>query len=95
LLPSLLEVPGVAGAWTFTLDHHQDNGLGLRSQPAHESRGGLRIRILYLDDEPVATSTEIAERSRDAHQLLPESGAAAAELVMSTALRTIIAWQDW
>ena len=40
-------------------------------------------------------ATGSAERSRDAHQLLADSGAAAAELVMNTALRTIIAWQDW
>jgi hypothetical protein len=44
-----------------------------RLQPATESRGGLRIRILHLD----------------------ESSAVAAELVMSTTLRTITAWQDW
>ncbi|WP_255799517.1 hypothetical protein [Mycobacteroides abscessus] len=95
LLPALLEIPGVAGAWTFSLDYHQDNGLGLRSLAATEGRGGLRIRMLYLDEEPVATSAEIAERTSDAERLLPETGSAAAEPVMSTPLRTIIAWQDW
>ena len=34
LIPELLDVPGVAGAWTFSLVRHQDNGLRLRAQDA-------------------------------------------------------------
>jgi len=95
LIPSLLEVPGVAGAWTFSLDHHQDNGLGLRSLEASERRGGLRVRVLYLDDDPVATSIRVRKSAGEAAPLLAAPSAAAAELVMSTPLRTIIPWQDW
>ncbi|MCV7229545.1 hypothetical protein [Mycolicibacterium komossense] len=95
LIPALLEVPGVAGAWTFALDHHQDNGLGLRSVEAAEHRGGLRVRILYLDDDPITTTARVYEKTDEVTRLLDESSVAAAELVFSSPLRTIIPWQDW
>jgi hypothetical protein len=95
LIPALLEVPGVAGAWTFSLERHQNNGLGLRSVEATEHRGGLRVRILYLDEDPVTTSIRVRDRAEDVARLLDEPSAAAAELVMSTPLSTIVPWQDW
>ncbi|WP_349269495.1 hypothetical protein MPNTM1_05331 [Mycolicibacterium parafortuitum] len=94
-IPALLEVPGVAGAWTFALDHHQDNGLGLRSLDGGEGAGGLRITLLYLDDDPVTTSARVLQRTEDAATRLAPAAAAAAETVIDTPLRTIVPWQDW
>jgi hypothetical protein len=89
-IPALLELDGVAGAWTFALDRHQNNGLGLRSSEAADPPGGLRIRLLYLDDDPVRVTGRIRERLADK---APEP--AAGECVIDTPLNTIIPWQDW
>ncbi|MFV8264264.1 hypothetical protein ACNQR9_13805 [Mycolicibacterium peregrinum] len=89
-IPALLELDGVAGAWTFALDRHQNNGLGLRSTEAADPPGGLRIRLLYLDDDPVRVTGRIRERLADkAHET------ASGECVIDTPLNTIIPWQDW
>ena len=94
LIPELLDVPGVAGAWTFSLVRHQDNGLRLRAQDGAEARGALRIRLLYLDDDPIATSTRVRD-CVSATETRPAVSAASGEIVISTPLRTIIPWQDW
>ncbi|WP_233152781.1 hypothetical protein [Mycobacterium sp. NS-7484] len=89
-IPALLDLDGVAGAWTFALDRHQRNGLGLRSLEAADSPGGLRIRLLYLDEEPIRVSERITERLAQT-----PSPTATGELVIDTPLNTIIPWQDW
>ncbi|MGW0163226.1 hypothetical protein ACWDUN_28290 [Mycobacterium sp. NPDC003323] len=91
VIPALLELPGVAGAWTFALDHHQQNGMRLRSQDADDAPGGLRLRLLYLDDDPVATTARVRARSAE----LAQSGPATGDVVIDSPLRTIIPWQDW
>ncbi|CQD09995.1 hypothetical protein BN970_01952 [Mycolicibacterium conceptionense] len=90
-IPALLELSGVAGAWTFALDHHQNNGLGLRSgAAAADPPGGMRIRLLYLDDDPVGITGRIRERLADnGSQNVP------GECVIDTPLNTIVPWQDW
>lgn len=90
LIPALLDEPGVAGAWTFSLDHHQQNGLRLRQQDAPEPSDALRIRMLYLDDDPIATTARVSEVMGGAN---PPT--ANADLVISTPLQTIIPWHDW
>jgi len=94
LIPELLGIPGVAGAWTFSLDRHQDDGLGLRRFGAADSRGALRIRVLYLDDDPVATARRVRDHS-EAAEAKQSASAASGEVVISTPLQTIIPWQDW
>jgi hypothetical protein len=94
LIPELLDIRGVAGAWTFSLVRHQDNGLRLRAHDAAEPRGALRIRLLYLDDEPVATARRVRDCISATDTSLPVSGPSS-EIVISTPLRTIIPWQDW
>lgn len=89
-IPALLELDGVAGAWTFALDRHQVNGLGLRSSEASDPPGGLRIRLLYLDDDPVGVTGAVSECLRQ-----NPSGTPAGECVIETPLNTIIPWQDW
>lgn len=90
-IPALLDLDGVAGAWTFTLDHHQNNGLGLRSSEAVDPPGGLRIRLLYLDEDPVDVTGRIAECLNGNASRATATG----ECVIETPLNTIIPWQDW
>lgn len=93
VIPELLQVPGVAGAWTFALDRHQDNGLGLRSQEASDKAGALRMRLLYLDDDPVATTAQVRVRTAEINgsTTRPDPG----ETVLDTPLRVINPWLDW
>lgn len=93
LIPELLNLPGVAGAWILSLDRHQDDGLGLRRVGATDARGALRVRVLYLDGEPIATSRLVRDRSAAAETRL--RAATLGQTVISTPLRTIIPWQDW
>ncbi|MFE7244043.1 hypothetical protein [Streptomyces sp. NPDC057580] len=54
--------------------------------------GSLRGRLVYLDEEPLATSALIAEHTAKLAKTLPP----AADVVLpGTPLRTIIPWQDW
>jgi hypothetical protein len=94
LIPGLLGIPGVAGAWTFSLDRHQDDGLGLRASGAADARGALRVRLLYLDDDPVVTSRRVRDRVA-AIDAARRPSASSGEVLISTPLRTIIPWQDW
>jgi hypothetical protein len=59
-IPDLLGVPGVAGAWTFSL--HQPTRPswqegGAQPWSAHE----LRLRLLYLDGDPLEVAGDLAE----------------------------------
>lgn len=59
-LPMLLAVPGVAGAWTFTLRESPVslwNPSGEDTYKPHD----LRLRVLYLDDDPVTVAARIDE----------------------------------
>jgi len=92
-MPALCRTEGVAGAWTFALDRHQDNRLGLRSAAADDPPGGLRVRLLYLDDEPAATAQRVRDRVAQASETAPEVGGR--ECVLDTTLHSIVPWQDW
>ncbi|QIX26551.1 hypothetical protein ncot_08000 [Nocardioides sp. JQ2195] len=88
-IPELLELDGVAGAWTFSfLGSQRHPTLGL-NDPSDHAPGELRIRLLYLDGDPVETGTAI-----DSH-LGDEGADGVAEVLLSTPLSTIIPWQDW
>ncbi|MGV0746918.1 hypothetical protein [Mycolicibacter heraklionensis] len=93
LMPELLRLPGVAGAWTFALDHHQDNALGLRSQQASDSAGALRLRLLYLDEDPLDTTTRVRQRTAEIRESVTQPSIG--ETVLDTPLRSITAWVDW
>ncbi|WP_344415694.1 hypothetical protein [Pseudonocardia ailaonensis] len=95
-IPDLLDCPGVAGAWTFSLiETQRHTSLPLDSVPDHP-RGSLRITLLYLDDDPEQVTREIGKRI--AAQDADGRGAPAPQaeqVLLSTPLRTIIPWQDW
>lgn len=93
VIPELLRLPGVAGAWTFALDRHQDNALGLRSQQASDSAGALRLRVLYLDDDPLDTTMRVRQRIAEMQE--SATSPSIGETVLDTPLRSITAWVDW
>ncbi|WP_345416156.1 hypothetical protein [Pseudonocardia xishanensis] len=95
-MPDLLDVPGVAGAWTFSLLEPQRHAsLPLDAVPEYP-RGSLRVTLLYLDDEPETVTREVAERTVAWDADGRGAPAPAAERVLfCSPLRTIIPWQDW
>jgi hypothetical protein len=55
--------------------------------------GGLRIRLVYVDGDPVDTAARIDDCSARLADGMP--GEMSAEVVIETPLRTIVPWQDW
>ncbi|WP_244931329.1 hypothetical protein [Nocardioides sp. W7] len=96
LIPALLDLDGVAGAWTFSFSHHQKHTtLPMKDTNVH-APSSLRLRLVYLDGEPLETT----ERIRAAEQALTDAGegdpsGAGTDVLLSTPVRTIIPWQDW
>lgn len=95
-IPDLLGVDGVAGAWTFSLHSLQRHPTLAFNEPAGYQPGELRIRLLYLDGDPVEVTKAIEEQEK----VWEAEGRAAPrpeaeETLLSTPLRTIIPWQDW
>jgi hypothetical protein len=93
LMPALLDLPGVAGAWTFTFSHHQRHGSLPLTGDTADARGTLRVRLLYLDEDPATTTTRVEERSGELAG--PTGAPGSGEVLLSTPLRTIVPWQDW
>ena len=96
LIPALLDVDGVAGAWTFSFAHHQQHSTLPFPAATDDGPGSIRLRLVYLDDDTLATTARIeaAERAlegRGAGDPAPESG----QLLLATPVRTIVPWQDW
>lgn len=94
LLPALLDVDGVAGAWTFSFDHHQ-NVTMLPREAGDDAKGSLRIRLLYLDGDPVDTTERIERVIASATNELEPEVAACGQVQFGTTLRTIVPFQDW
>ena len=95
-LPDLMQVDGVAGAWTFSFSHHQQHSTLPLGSEATDAPGSLRIRLLYLDQDVIETTARIREREAEldaAGRGAPRPGAE--QILLSTPVRTIIPWQDW
>lgn len=94
VVPELLEVPGVAGAWTFSFSHTQRHSTLPLDSALDDPAGGLRIRLLYVDEEPSETSAAVRAVEE---RLAAEPGAprVPGDVLFSAPLRTIIPWQDW
>jgi hypothetical protein len=89
VIPDLLELDGVAGAWTFSFafpQHH--DSLDFETTPSYPP-GSMRIRLLYLDEDPLAVTTRIA--AVDERIGRPPSR----ETLFRGPLKTIVPWQDW
>lgn len=88
VIPALLGVDGVAGAYTFSLVEQQRSRT-LVPGGRQDAAGSLRVRLVYLDEEPVETASRIAAVEAD----LGTPGAG--EVLLSTPVSTIVPWQDW
>lgn len=95
LAPAELEVPGVAGVWTFSFAEYQALGELTFNPDGQDSPGSMRLHLVYLDDDPVETTGRLRELRRELAEEgkgEPECGAA---LLISTPVRTIVPFQDW
>ena len=95
-IPDLLEVPGVAGAWTFALADTLRRPPGSTTDNREHDPGQLRLRVLYLDGDPESVTREIRLREKvwaDAGRASRYS--AAEEILFSAPVRTIVPFQDW
>jgi hypothetical protein len=90
-IPDLLTCRGVAGAWTFSSDATSFDREG-RSVGA-----GLRVHVLYLDQDPLEVVADIAQRTKEweaAGRMMDLDGVIDERL--ATPLRPITPWQwDW
>ncbi|MCC9196829.1 hypothetical protein QNO08_08575 [Arthrobacter sp. zg-Y820] len=94
LIPELLNVDGVAGAWTFSFSHPQQHGTLPFTATFAEPPGGLRIRMLYLDEDPGTTAESVRKAERRL-ETAPDAPRDVGEVLFSSPLSTIIPWQDW
>jgi hypothetical protein len=80
--PELLSAPGVAGAWMF-------GSTGFWGTPAGWSGDSQYVTVVYLDEDPLATSASLAP-------LIERRWASgAAKPQFAGALRTMIRWDAW
>lgn len=95
LIPALLDLDGVAGAWTFSFERHQQHST-LEFAPAADDRAGsLRMRMVYLDGDPLEVTPAIRETERAVATEASRAAAGSEQLLFSSPLRTIIPFQDW
>lgn len=99
-LPSLLELDGVAGAWTFTSDSTTLDPSwapvpgSTTFEASGNDRGAFRVVLCFLDADPVAVGHEIGTR-RSAAQAAWDDELRGAEVpVFVSPLETITPW-DW
>lgn len=86
-IPKLLEIPGVAGAWTFSLSEVLPQS---RTETPDYPPGSLRIRLLYLDGEPEAVTREINDAERS-----DTDPAGTERVLLSAPVHTIVPFRDW
>lgn len=81
--PALLAIPGTVGAWTF------GSSSGWSQLPQGWRRNHQYITVVYLDADPLATSTALAALVEDRWR------SAAVRPVFAGPLRTMISWDAW
>lgn len=95
-IPDLLDVPGVAGAWTFAVTDVLRDPPGSGVENPDFGPGELRMRVLWLDEDPAAVAREVRLREKvwaDAGR--GSEHANAEEILFSAPIRTIVPFQDW
>ncbi|WP_211229342.1 hypothetical protein [Nakamurella lactea] len=92
-LPKILELPGVAGGWTFRSVSVGTAGPDGGAVPVD----GVRITLLYLEADPVAFAADLASAERDgAVPAAPADLVDVARPMLTGPLRTIEPWHwDW
>lgn len=61
LIPAILEVEGVAGAWTFSYSHPQRHSSLPFEESPDQGPGSMRVRLVYLDGDAAETSLQLRE----------------------------------
>lgn len=89
LIPEILELDGVFGAWTFSYHSSQRHTSLPFDETAEMSQGALRVRITFLEGDYIEAAQSIQALES---QAAPVDGAT---LLLSAPLKTIIPWQDW
>lgn len=90
LIPEILELDGVAGVWTFSFSHAQRHSTLPFDGSPERPLGSMRVRVTYLEDDPVQVAGEIA-RVDAAADVLGDVRA----VEFAAPVKTIIPWQDW
>ncbi len=80
--PALLATPGTAGAWTFGSTSAWRAQQGWQTDPHY-------ITVVYLDDNPLATTENLAPLVEERWR------SAAVRPVFAGPLRTMISWEAW
>ncbi|MFB2600390.1 hypothetical protein ACEXQE_21565 [Herbiconiux sp. P17] len=89
LMPRLLQLDGVAGAWTFSFSHPQRHSTLPLDGDATDAPGSMRLRLVYLDGDPLEVSPAVAELSE-----ARDAAADGARVEFSGPVKAIIPWQD-
>lgn len=95
LIPELLRLDGVAGAWTFSFSFPQQHSFLPIAGDGSLVPQSLRVRLAYLDGDPLKTSAAIARTTQEIDAIGDPESSAAEEVLISAPLTTIIPWQDW
>jgi hypothetical protein len=92
-MPGLLDIPGVAGGWTFSYLYTQRHATVPRDGGSELEPGSLRLSLFFLDEDPVQVEHDIRRQEKAwADSAGPGT---AEELLFSSPLRVISPWQDW
>ncbi|NLT30452.1 MAG: hypothetical protein GXX86_08350, partial [Propionibacterium sp.] len=91
LMPRLMDLDGVAGGYTFSFSHFQKHSKMDLSTAGTDAPSSLRVRLLYLDGEPLETTERVA--ALETELLRDENSGDAGEVLLSSPLKTIIPWQ--
>ncbi|MEV0971121.1 hypothetical protein [Microtetraspora glauca] len=94
-IPRMLELPGVAGVWSFRSEAVTVEGADGSLKPLSGST--IRVTLAYLDADPLGVAAELAAREPGWTAAEPPPDLACGERVLlSGPLRTIQPWQwDW
>jgi hypothetical protein len=101
-IPSLLALPGVAGAWTFASQHTTTGDSRAGAEPvtptadAPASFGSeYRILVLFLDQDPLGYARARSEHVAASGSDIPDRDSLETTLLRAV-LRNIVPWQwDW
>lgn len=95
LIPAICDIDGVAGAWTFTFSHHeQDDTLPEHSQKT-DAPGSMRMRLTYIDGDLASTIREVRRRTIAMQASRSAAAVASEQTLLDTELKTIVPWLDW
>jgi hypothetical protein len=95
LAPALLATEGVAGLWTFSFRAYQQHSTLALGTDRPDGPGSLRARLVYFEDDPATTTARLHHSVAGLEQEGGGAPSTRAETVFSSALATIVPWQDW